>query len=72
MTLSIWNVEKVFSEVLTLSWVMNKRVGGSHGKKSGAPGKRTMTEKAWYQNECGLRNVDNMSKDLPPIQVYEC
>ena len=24
VTLSVWNAEKVFSEVLTLSWIMNK------------------------------------------------
>lgn len=48
LTLSVWNV-KIFSEVLTLSWAVNRRVRGSHGKKSGAPGQRTMTEKAWYQ-----------------------
>ena len=49
VTLSAWDVEEVFSEVLTLSWVMNKWVGGSQGKDGGVPGKRTATEKAWCQ-----------------------
>lgn len=53
----------IFSEVLTLRWIMNECVGGAQesggGEMTTVPSKRTATKKLGVKIESSLRDVDH-------------